>query len=124
MNFLLWVFQIALACAFAAAGAIKLFQSRQRLEKAVGGWVDDVPAWSIKPLGLAELLAAVGLIAPPLVDVAPILAPTAAIGLGVTMLGAVAIHARRGEYSSVITNVVLLALAALVAWGRFGQYAF
>jgi hypothetical protein len=34
------------------------------------------------------------------------------------------VHARRGEAQMIAVNVVLLALAAAVAWGRFGPYSF
>jgi hypothetical protein len=32
-------------------------------------------------------------------------------------------HARRREWSGIVVDLVLLALAAVVAWGRFGPYA-
>ena len=40
------------------------------------------------------------------------------------MIGAAITHARRGETKNIIINVVLLAMAAVVAWGRFGPYSF
>lgn len=33
-------------------------------------------------------------------------------------------HARRKENGAIAFNTVLLVLAALVAWGRFGPYGF
>ena len=78
----------------------------------------------MKPLGLAEVLAAIGLIVPPLVDIAPILTPIAASGLVLTMIGAIMTHARRREFPNVAVNVVLAIMAVVVAWGRFGPYAF
>ncbi|MEU7004076.1 DoxX family protein [Nonomuraea sp. NPDC046570] len=51
------------------------------------------------------------------------LTPLAAMGLAITMLGAAATHARRKEPLAIAVNVVLLALAAVIAWGRFGSYA-
>jgi uncharacterized membrane protein YphA (DoxX/SURF4 family) len=121
---LLWILQIVLALVFAAAGAVKLIQPRDQLAKTLGGWVYDFPAPLLKPLGLAELLGAIGLIVPPLVHVAPVLAAVAASGLTVTMLGAMVTHARRGEYPNVAINVLLAIMAAVVAWGRFGPYSF
>jgi hypothetical protein len=35
------------------------------------------------------------------------------------MVGAAMLHYRRGEYSNIIVNVVLFALAVFVAYGRF-----
>jgi hypothetical protein len=40
------------------------------------------------------------------------------------MLGAAVVHSRRHELSNVAINVVLLLLAAVVAWGRFGPLPF
>ncbi|MFC7639833.1 DoxX family protein [Streptosporangium lutulentum] len=40
------------------------------------------------------------------------------------MIGAAIVHVRRGEYPGIVFNIVLLVLAAFVAWGRFGPYAF
>jgi uncharacterized membrane protein YphA (DoxX/SURF4 family) len=124
MNALLWILQIVLALIFAGAGAIKLIQPRDKLAKTLGGWVDDFPAQLLKPLGLAELLGAIGLIVPPLVHIAPILTPVAASALVVTMTGAMVTHARRREFTNVAVNVLLAVIAAVVAWGRFGPYSF
>jgi hypothetical protein len=124
MNTLLWTLQIVLAVIFAGTGAVKLIRSREQLAKTVGGWVNDVPPQLIKLLGLAEVLAAIGLIVPPLVDIAPILTPIAATGLVLTMIGAFVTHARRRELLNLATNVVLATMAVVVAWGRFGPYAF
>ena len=124
MNTLLWTLQIVLAVIFGGAGAVKLIPSQEQLAKTLGGWVNDVPAQLIKPLGLAEVLAAIGLIVPLLADIAPILTPLAASGLVITMIGAVATHARRGEYPNVAVNVLIAAVAVVIVWGRFGPYAF
>jgi uncharacterized membrane protein YphA (DoxX/SURF4 family) len=123
MNGLLWTLQIMLAAVFAGAGTIKLVQSRQQLAKTLGGWVDEFPPSLLKPLGLVEVLGAIGLIVPPLANIAPILTPVAASGLVITMIGAVVTHVRRGEYLNVVVNVLLAVVAAVVAWGRFGPYA-
>ena len=47
----------------------------------------------------------------------------AATGLAIVMVLAAATHIRRREPSGVAVNAVLFALAAFVAWGRFGPYA-
>ena len=124
MNILMLVLQIALAAVFAGAGAVKLIQPRERLAKTLGGWVYDVPSGLPKLLGLAEVLAAVGLIVPPLVHIVPILMPVAAVGLVILMVGALIVHGRRREYSNIVANVALAVVAIIVAWGRSGPYAF
>jgi hypothetical protein len=88
------------------------------------GWVDEMPLGLVRTIGILEILAAVGLILPPLLDIAPILAPLAATGLVLIMIGAIVTHARRHESAYIAGNVVLLLLAAFVAWGRFGPYSF
>ena len=70
------------------------------------------------------MLGAIGLILPAVLDVAPVLVPVAAVGLALVMVGAATTHLRRKETPMVVLNVVLLALALFVAWGRFGPYAF
>ncbi len=40
------------------------------------------------------------------------------------MAGAAVTHLRRKESQMVVVNVVLLVLAGVVVWGRFGSYAF
>jgi hypothetical protein len=45
-------------------------------------------------------------------------------GVASLRAGAAVVHARRKETPLIAVNVVLLVLAAVVAWGRFGPYAF
>jgi hypothetical protein len=66
----------------------------------------------------------VGLILPAALDIAPVLVPLAATGAALLMVGAVIVRLRRGEGRDVAGNVVLLAVAAFVAWGRFGPESF
>jgi hypothetical protein len=75
-------------------------------------------------VGVLEILGAVGVILPALINVAPGLVPVAATGLALVMAGAVALHLRRREYPALAPSGVLLVLAAVVAWGRFGPYGF
>ena len=45
--------------------------------------------------------------------------PLAAFGIVLLMIGAIVWHAQRGETASIIQNIVLASLAALVAYGRW-----
>ena len=118
MNTVLWICAALLALAFFAAGAMKVTQSKEKLATSGMRWTEDYNAATIRTIGVLEVLAAIGLILPALLNVAPVLVHVAALGLGVIMLGAAYTHARRREYPMVLGNVVLLALAAVVAWGR------
>jgi hypothetical protein len=40
------------------------------------------------------------------------------------MAGAIITHLRRHENQAIVTNLVLLAVAAFLAWGRFGPQPF
>ncbi|WP_433125538.1 DoxX family protein [Micromonospora sp. CA-240977] len=124
MNVVLWIAAILLAVVFLASGIMKLLRSKEQLAGSGQTWVESFPDSLIKIIGALEIAAAAGLILPPAFDIAPVLAPVAAVGLIVLMVGAVVTHARRKEYTNVIVNIVLILLAAFVAWGRFGSYSF
>lgn len=124
MNVVLWIIAVVLAVVFLGAGTMKLLRPREQLVSAGMGWASDWEPGMIKLIGAAEVLAAIGLVLPAALDIAPILVPLAATGLVIIMIGAVVVHARRKETPMVIGNVVLLILTAVVAWGRFGPYSF
>ena len=123
MNVVLWIVAGALALAFLAAGLTKLVQPREKLA-ATMGWVQDFSPGTVKLIGALEVLAAIGLILPAALDVVPVLVPLAALGLVLLMVGAAVTHARRREVPMIAINAVLLVLAVVVAWGRFGPYSF
>jgi hypothetical protein len=124
MNTVLWIIAGLLAAVFLLAGANKLFIPREKLAKAPGGgWVLDFSAGFVKALGAVEILGAVGLILPALLDIAPILVPLAAVGLGLIMIGAAIVEFRRQEFKHALGNLTYLALLAFVTWGRFGPFS-
>ena len=124
MNVVLWIIAAVLAVAFLGAGLMKLAQPRQKLVESGMGWAGDFSPGAVKAIGALEVLGALGLVLPALFDVATVLVPIAAVGLAVVMLGAIVVHARRKEPQMVAANVVLLVLAVVVAWGRFGEWSF
>ncbi len=125
MEAVLWIVQAVLALAFLGAGALKLAKSKRELQaNPQMAWTNDFSQPVIKLIGTAEVLGAIGLILPALTDIVPILTPIAAVGLALVMAGAVATHVRRKEPPALLPPIVLGALAVLVAWGRFGPYAF
>jgi len=124
MNIALWIAAGVLAVAFLAAGSIKLSQPREKLKERMA-WVEDFSDAQVRTIGGLEVLGALGVVVPGILKIVPILVPLAATGLAITMIGAIITHARRGEVKdSLVANLVLLALAVFVAWGRFGPYAF
>jgi uncharacterized membrane protein YphA (DoxX/SURF4 family) len=125
MNVFLWIVAGVLAAFFLAAGLTKLSQSKAKLgENPQMGWTKDFSAGTIKLIGAAEVLGALGLILPGAFDIAPVLVPLAASGLAIIMIGAIITHARRKEPKPIIINTVVLILALLVAIFRFGPNSF
>ena len=123
MHVFLWTLQGLLAAMFTMAAVLKTTQSREKLLPSMP-WVEDLTTPTVRFIGAVELLAAVGLIVPAAVDVAPVLAPVAASGLAVLMVLAMATHLRRREPSAIAINAVAFVIAVVVAWGRFGPYSF
>lgn len=124
MNLALWIVAIVLAAVFVGSGLMKQFVPKEKLVASGQGWAADYGSTNIRLIGLAEILGAIGLVLPAAVHIAPILVPLAATGLVLVMAGAAVVHARRNEPMNVAVNLVLLALAVFVAWGRFGPYSF
>jgi hypothetical protein len=124
MNTALWIVAIVLAVVFVGSGLVKEVVPKEKLVTSGQGWARDVSPTTIRLIGLAELLGAIGLILPAAVHIAPILVPLAAVGLVLVMVGAAVVHARRSEPMNIAVNVVLIGLAVFVAWGRFGPYSF
>ena len=117
MNAVLWILQVLLAIMFLLAGFMHGFQ--QERAKAQFKWPADVLPGLLTFIGVCEILGAVGLILPALTGVLPWLTPLAALGLAVIMLLAIIFHARRREYPNIVVNLILLILAAFVAYGRW-----
>ncbi len=114
----MWVVQVFLGLAFLAAGGMKLSQPKEKLAANMA-WVEDFSQPTVRLIGAAEVLGAIGVVLPALTGILPWLTPLAALGLALLMAGAVYTHLRRGEGSAVLPPAVLLLLATLVAVGRF-----
>jgi uncharacterized membrane protein YphA (DoxX/SURF4 family) len=124
MNLILWIVAWVLAVAFLGSGLMKVLRSKADLKQAGMAWVDLFPAGMVKAIGAVEILGAIGLILPALLDVAPVLVPLAALGLALVMAGAAVTHVRMRDYKGMVPSIVLLLLSAFVAWGRFGPHSF
>jgi hypothetical protein len=124
MNLALWIVTGLLVVLMLNA-ATKLFLAKEKLAPEYGKeWMADNSVGFVKSIGALEFLAAVGLILPAALDIAPVLVPLAAVGLGLLMVGAAIVHLRRHQVVPAVLNVTFLAIAAFVAWGRFGPESF
>jgi hypothetical protein len=125
MNLALWIAAGLLAAVALFGGMVKTFVPKEKLAAAHGGgWTDGKSEGFIKGLGILEVLAAVGLILPAVLDIAPVMVPVTAVCWVLLMVGAMVTHGRRGENALVAVNLVYLAIAVFVAWGRFGPETF
>ena len=114
MNIVLWILQVLLAAAFLAHGLLLLFPP-----PAIAALMNaSLPRWFQLFLGIAEILAAVGLIVPGLTRILPWLVTWAAVGIIIVMVSATIYHVVRGEISSAAITLLLLAMAAFVAYMR------
>ena len=117
MNILLWVLQVLLAVFVTFTGVIH-FVLPPNLPAPLQ-WMYDLSPSLHAITGTVELLAAVGLILPGLTRIQTRLTPLAAFGLVLVMLGAIVFHISRGEILNAVLDVVVAALAAFVAYGRW-----
>ncbi|MGW6496931.1 DoxX family protein [Nonomuraea angiospora] len=125
MNLALWIAAGLLAAVAVSGGSSKTFVPKEKLAAIRGGgWAAEVSAGFVRTLGILELLAAVGLIVPAVLDIAPVLVPVTAVCWILLMVGAMVTHGRRGEAAFVALNLFYLAVAAFIAWGRFGPGPF
>jgi uncharacterized membrane protein len=123
MNVVLWILQVLLALAVLAAGTTKVVTPKSKLRDRMT-WVDSFSETGVKLIGVAEALGGLGLILPAATGIAPILTPIAAVGIAIVMIGAVITHLRRTENTQVAPSAILLVMALIIAWGRFGPYHF
>jgi len=114
MNIVLWVLQVLLAVAFFAHGWLMLSPPPE-----IAVQMDaTLPRWFQVFIGVAEVLAAVGLTLPGLTRILPFLVTWAAVGIMIVMASATAFHLMRGEIGSAATTLLLLVMATFVAYMR------
>ena len=117
MNFILWILQILLGIYFIVIGFLH-FIVPQNLPPPIL-WMYDLPTWLHFVSGSAEILGGLGLILPGLTRIQTWLTPLAASGLVLVMIGAMIYHITRGEYAYLPANLILAALLAFIALGRW-----
>ena len=125
MDLALWIVTGLLAVVLLISSA-KLFVPKEKMAgmSAATRWVEDFSPGALRAIGALELMAAAGLILPAALHIAPVLVPLAATGAVLLFVGAVITRLRRGEKVTIVVDLVYLAMAAFVAWGRFGPESF
>jgi hypothetical protein len=113
----LWIAQLLLAAAYGLFGSMKATQPLDQISIMMK-WIPDFPPLFVRTLGIVEVLGAIGIILPSLFRIQPRLTVIAALCILVHQFCAVALHASKGEFDVLGLNVVLIALAAFIFWGR------
>ena len=114
MNVLLWILQALLGALFVLSGVMKFVMPVEEMTKQMA-----LPGWFLHFIGIAEVLGGLGLILPGLLHKNTGLAPLAAAGLVVIMIGACVITLMIGGGVLVLIPLVTGILAAFVAYGRW-----
>ena len=125
MNVALWIAAGLLAAVFLVSSS-KLFVPKETMAGmgAASRWVEDFSPGALRAIGAVELLGAAGLVLPAALGIAPGLVPLAATGAVMLFVGAVITRIRRGERLTIVPDLVYLAVAAFVVWGRIGPEPF
>lgn len=117
MNLLLWILQVVLGIYFSFTGIVHFIVPPGL--PAPMAWMYELSPGLHYFSGIAEILAGLGLILPGLPRIQTRLTPLAALGLVLVMIGAAIWHVMRGEYTNIVMNLILMGLAAFVAYGRW-----
>jgi uncharacterized membrane protein YphA (DoxX/SURF4 family) len=116
MNTALWIVQALLAALFLFAGGMKLVMPIEEMMKQMPL---PLPGLFLRFTGVVEVLGAIGVILPWLLRIRPGLTPLAAAGLVIVMIGATVYSLAAGDIATALIPVVVGALAAFVAYGRW-----
>jgi hypothetical protein len=115
MSYALWIVQGLLALFFIlGSGAPKLFLAAETLPMPI-----PLPGWFVLFIGVAEVLAGLGLILPGLLHIRPGLTPLAAAGLMLITSGATVYQLAAGQVGSALFALVAGLLCAFIAHGRW-----
>lgn len=117
MNIVLWIVQALVAILFGMASVMHGPGREQAMVQS--NWIADTSPILLSLIAVVEFLGAVGVILPALTGIQRWLTPLAASGLALVMILAMGFHITRGEYPNIVFNLVLFALAAFVAYGRW-----
>lgn len=117
-NIAIWVGQTLLAALYFMAAYMKGLMPIPDLAAMGLTWVQGAPVWLVRGIGLVEFLGAVGIILPAATRIMPQLTVWAAAGLLAIQALAIPFHLIRGEADVLGFNLLYVALAVFVLWGR------
>jgi uncharacterized membrane protein YphA (DoxX/SURF4 family) len=122
MDTFIWILQGIIGFIFLLSGLNKVFYNEKTLVEKGQTEVEGLSKWSIKFIGFAEILGAIGLFLPYLVDVTKFIVPLSTLCLGCIMAPAAYIHFHRGEYKNVLINLAIFIACVFIAYFRFREH--
>ncbi len=117
-NIGIWIAQIALAALYLMAAYMKGLMPIADLVTMGMTWAAGAPVALVRGIALVEFLGAAGVILPAATRIMPQLTIWAATGLLAIQLVAIPFHLVRGEAEVLGFNLIYVALAVFVLWGR------
>jgi putative oxidoreductase len=114
-NSALWVLQLLMAALFFWHGQFSVFPPANMVAMINENIGEGLRVF----IGVAEILAAIGLILPGLTRILPWLTALAAAGLMIVMSSASVFHLVRGETASAISAFVIFLLVSVIAYTRW-----
>jgi uncharacterized membrane protein YphA (DoxX/SURF4 family) len=116
----LWIVQALLAVTFIGTGLWKVLTPIPKLA-AIFPWMGDVSPGFLHATAVIDLCGGIGVLLPALTRIKPGLTVLAAVGCALLQLSAIVFHVSRGEAANTPFNILLVALALFVAWGRWSR---
>lgn len=117
-NLAIWGGQIALSGLYLMAAYMKGMMPIADLAAMGMAWAPGAPVWLVRGIALVEFLGALGVILPAATRIMPHLTVWAAAGLLAIQALAIPFHLIRGEFAALPFNLIYVALALFVLWGR------
>lgn len=114
----IWTAQVLIFASFTLFGCMKLAMPVDQLA-AMWVWPGEVPTWILRLLGVIDIAGGLGVLLPALTRIQPHLTVVAGFGCVILQISAIIFHLSRGEAPAVPLNFILLALAAIILWGRY-----
>ena len=115
LNIALWILQFLMAALFFWHGQFSVFPPADMMAMINENIGEGLRVF----IGVAEILAAIGLILPGLTRILPWLTALAAAGLMIVMSSATVFHVSRGETASGISAAVIFLLVSVIAYTRW-----
>jgi uncharacterized membrane protein YphA (DoxX/SURF4 family) len=116
----LWIVQGLLAIIFLLTGGSKFAMSVDEMHAQMKVLL---PGWFLHFIGVCEILGAIGLIFPGLLQIRPGLTPLAAAGLVIIMIGATVITVMGGDVALALMPLAVGLLCAFVVYKHWSRSA-